>query len=132
MCFSLEADLIAGTVLLPMAALSLREVRHVRELPFASLPLLFSLHQFVEALVWAGTNGDVSAGVEHAAALAYLIFAFPVLPLLVPLAVLLLEPRGSRLRVAPFVVLGAVVATYFAVAVLDGPIKVVVEAHALS
>ncbi len=132
MCFSLEADLVAGTVLLPMAALSLREVRHIRELPFASLPLLFSLHQFVEAVVWAGTNGDVAAGVEQAAATAYLIFAFPVLPLLIPLAVLLLEPRGSRRRVAPFVALGAVVSTYYAVAVLDGPIRVVVEANALS
>ncbi len=37
MCFSLEADLVAGAALLPVAAVSLREVRHLRELPFASL-----------------------------------------------------------------------------------------------
>lgn len=132
MCFSVEADVVAGLGLLPVAAVALREVRHVRELPFASLPLLFALHQLVEAVVWAGTEGEVSAGLEHAAALAYLIFAFPVLPLLVPVAVLLLEPRGSRLHMAPFVVLGAVVATYFAVAVLTRPIEVVVHPHALA
>ena len=132
MCFSLEADLVAGVALLPVAAVSLREVRHVRELPFASLPLLFALHQLVEAVVWAGTEGTVSPGLQHAAAMAYLVFAFPVLPILVPVAVLLLEPRGSRLRVAWFVALGGVVAAYFAVAVLTGPIEVIVHPHALA
>lgn len=132
MCFSLEADLVVGVALLPVAVVSLREVRHVRELPFASLPLLFALHQLVEALVWAGTEGHVSPGLQHAAAMAYLIFAFPVLPILVPAAVLLLEPSGSRMRVVPFVALGGVVATYFAVAVLTGPIEVVVHPYALA
>lgn len=132
MCFSAEADLVAGLALLPVAAVSLREVRHAREVPFAALPLLFAVHQLVEALVWAGVDGRVSPGVQQAAALAYLVVALPVLPVLVPLAVLLLEPHSRRLRVAPFVVLGAVVAAYLAVAVLDGPIAVVEHPHALS
>ena len=132
MCFSLEADLVAGAALLPVAVVSLREVRRVREIPFAALPLLFALHQLVEAVVWAGVEGHVSPGVQQAAAMTYLVFAFPVLPILVPLAVLLLEPRGARLRVAPFVVLGAVVSTYFALAVLTGPVRVVVHPHALA
>ena len=42
-CFSVQADVVAGVVLLPMAVVSLREVRHVREVPFASLPLLFAV-----------------------------------------------------------------------------------------
>jgi hypothetical protein len=131
MCFSVEADLVAGAVLLPVAALSLREVRHAREVPFAALPLLFSVHQLVESLVWAGTDGDVSAGVAHAAAMAYVFFALPVLPTLVPVAVLLLEPRGARLRVSPFVVLGAVVSAYLAYVVLTGPVTVEADPHAL-
>lgn len=125
------ADLTVGVALLPVAALSLREVRTAREVPFASLPLLFALHQLTEALVWPAASDHVSAGVQHAAAVAYVIFAFPVLPLLVPLAVLLLEPRGRRLRVAPFVALGAVVAGYLGWAVLDGPVGVREESHAL-
>ena len=51
MCFSVQADLAAGVLLLPVAAVSLREVRHVRELPFAAVPLLLALHQLVEAVV---------------------------------------------------------------------------------
>jgi hypothetical protein len=130
-CFSVEADVVAGLVLLPVGALTLREVRHARELPFASLPLLFAAHQLVEAVVWAGTEGTVSSGTQHAAALGYLIFALPVLPVLVPLAVLLLEPRRARLRVAPFVALGAVVAANLSFVLATHPISVVAQPHAL-
>ncbi len=45
MCFSLQADLVAGAALVPIAVLSLREVRTRRELPFALLPALFCVHQ---------------------------------------------------------------------------------------
>ena len=131
MCFSAEADLAVGVGLLPVAALALREVRHVREVPFASLPLLFALHQLTEVLVWAGVGGSVGPTARDGASLAYVLFALPVLPTLLPLAVLLLEPRGARLRVAPFVGLGVVVSTYFAVFVLDGPVVVEQEPSAL-
>ncbi|WP_219924141.1 DUF6629 family protein [Nocardioides campestrisoli] len=127
----MSADLTAGVALLPVAAVCLHEVRTARELPFASLPLLFALHQLTEALVWHGASDYVSAGVQQAAALIYVLFALPFLPLFVPLAVLLLEPQGRRARVAPFVGLGAVVAAYLLWAVLDGPVRVREEPHAL-
>ncbi len=67
-----------------------------------------------------------------AAALAYVLIALPLLPLLVPVAIVLLEPRGARARVTPFVALGAVVATVLTVAVLAGPVEVTREDHALA
>ncbi len=132
MCFSVQADLVAGGLLLPVGLLSLREVRHPREVPFASLPLLFAVHQLVEALVWGHADGEVSAGVGHAAALVYVLIALPLLPTLVPLAVLMLEPRGARVRVAPFVGLGLVVSAYLGHAVLDGPVQVTIHDHAIA
>lgn len=138
MCFSVQADLVAGGLLLPVGVLSLREVRCAREIPFAALPLLFAAHQLVEALVWAdadgpnGPDGMVSAAVGRVAALVYVLFALPVLPTLVPLAVLLLEPRGARARVAPFVGLGLVVSGYLGHAVLDGPLTVRIHDHAIA
>ncbi|OBF54237.1 hypothetical protein A5756_14670 [Mycobacterium sp. 852002-53434_SCH5985345] len=132
MCFSMTADLVAGTALLPVAAVSLREVKHPRELPFALLPTIFSLHQFIEAVVWAAKDGDRSVGVAHLAVLAYVLIAFALLPTYVPLAVLLLEPKGARLRVAPFVLLGVVVSSYLAFAVLANPVSVRRLPHALS
>jgi hypothetical protein len=131
MCFSVEADLAVGIGLLPVAALSLREVRTPRELPFAALPAVFAAHQLVEAVVWLGVDDQVSAGLANAAALVYALVAFPLLPFLVPLAVLLLEPHTRRLRVAPFVVLGAVVAAYLLLATLNGPVGVTEHRYAL-
>ena len=115
----------------PIGVLALREVRCAREVPFASLPLLFAIHQLVEAVVWAAADGHVSWHVGHAAAVAYVIFAVPVLPTLMPLAVLLLEPRKARRRVAPFVILGVVVSTYLAISVLTHSVTVTVHDHAL-
>lgn len=131
MCFSVQADLVVGAALLPVGVLALREVRHVREVPFASLPLLLALHQLVESVVWAGAEGWVGPRVWAAAALAYVLVALPVLPTLVPVAVVLLEPRGARLRVAPFVGLGMLVSAHLTWAVLDGPLVVDVHDHAV-
>jgi len=131
MCFSVTADLAVGAALVPVAAVTLREVMHWRELPFALLPAVFAVHQFLEAVVWAGQDGRVSAGAAHLAMIAYLFIALPLLPTLVPLAVLLLEPRGARWRVAIFALLGAVVSSYLAVVVFAEPVAVVTHPHAL-
>ncbi len=131
-CFSMTADLVAGTALVPVAALSLREVKHPRELMFALLPALFAAHQFLEVAVWAGLDGDVSAGVANLAMRAYLFIAWPLLPIYLPLALLLLDPsRRLRLRTAPFVALGAVVSIYLAYVVLFNPVEVIRHTHGL-
>ncbi|MGD1111925.1 MAG: DUF6629 family protein [Mycobacterium sp.] len=131
-CFSLTADLSAGIALIPVAVLSLREVKYRRELLFALLPTVFSVHQLIEVAIWARQDGDISAGAAHLAVFAYLFIALPLLPTLFPLSVLLLEPKGARLRVAPFVALGAVVSMYLAVVVLTHPIGVTPHPHCLA
>jgi hypothetical protein len=131
MCFSPVADLAVGAALLPVAAAALREVKHWREVPFASLPTVFALHQFLEAAIWSTDHGFLPPGAVHLAVLAYLVIALPLLPTLVPIAVLLLEPWGARLRVAPFVVIGAIVSGYLARVVLTQPVGVLAHPHAL-
>lgn len=132
MCFSVTADLVAGAALTPVAVLSLREVRHWREVPFAGLPAVFAAHQLIEAFVWAQLEGDVSPRIGQLAALVYVFIAWPLLPALVPASVMLLEPseRAAR-RVAPFVAIGLVVAAYLAYVVLARPVLVVEHPHCL-
>ena len=131
MCFSVTADLVAGAALTPVAVLSLREVKHWREVPFAALPAVFAAHQLIEAFVWAWQEGNVSPQVGQLAALVYMFIAWPLLPALVPTSVLLLEPRETYRRVAPFVGIGLVVAAYLTVVVLSRPIGVVVHPQCL-
>ncbi|MGV0043653.1 DUF6629 family protein [Mycobacterium colombiense] len=129
MCFSITADLVVGTALVPVAVATLREVKHWREVPFALLPTVFAVHQFIEAAVWP--NGVVSPGMANLAMRAYVFIALPLLPALVPWAIVMLEPHGARLRVTPFAVLGTVVSVYLAVVVLTEPVTVTKGPHAL-
>jgi hypothetical protein len=130
-CFSVQADLAVGGALVPLAVGSLREVRCRRELPFAALPALFAAHQLLEAVVWLGVDGRVSPRLQAAAAFGYLLYALPALPVLLPLSVLLLEPRGARARVMPFLALGGIVATYLSVVLVTEPVRVVEHHQAL-
>ncbi|MDN5750683.1 MAG: hypothetical protein L0H64_19600 [Pseudonocardia sp.] len=92
---------------------TLAQVRHPREVPFAALPALFAVHQFTEGLVWLGLQGRIPDAVGDAAAYAYLLYAQGIVPVLVPLAVLLIEPtRWRRLAVAPFLAIGLAAGGY--------------------
>ncbi|GAA5145913.1 hypothetical protein GCM10023340_16020 [Nocardioides marinquilinus] len=134
MCFSVEADLAAGGLLVPLGVVALRGAATAgdrRLLPLTSLPVLFGLHQLVEALVWAGVDGDVSAGLARAAAWVYVGYALVVLPLLLPVAVWLVAERRARPRVVPFVALGAVTAAAMTVTTARHGLTVVPYDHAI-
>jgi hypothetical protein len=125
-CFSPQADLIGGTV---VAGLGVDALVHVHrrhdQVALAVLPLLLGLHQIDEAIVWFGLQGHVSPAVGRVALWIFLLIAFVVLPIYVPVAVLLLEPtRSRRLRIAPFAILGAGVAAVLLAAMVRGPIGV--------
>jgi hypothetical protein len=66
-CFSPEADVMAGIVVSGVGVDALRHVRHRRYLPLAVIPLILGLHQVVEAFAWWGMQGRVSFQVGHMA-----------------------------------------------------------------
>src|ERR671915_230432 len=130
MCFSPEIDVTAGVVVGAIGLEALRHVHRWRDLPLGSLPLFFGAHQLTEAYVWRGLTGEASASVGNGALSAYMVFAFVVLPLLVPLAVLAVEPDRHRRRLAgAFAGLGGVVAWLYGRAMLDGPISAAITGH---
>ena len=123
-CFSPQGDLLGGLVLGVIGWDAIRHVDRRRDyLALAALPLLFAAHQVDEAFVWWGLQGHVSAEVGHVATWIYLLFAFVVLPIYVPLVVYGLEPPGPRRRaMAAFVALGAVVSAVLLAAMVVGPV----------
>ncbi len=74
--------------------LTLSKVSEPREVLFASLPLLFALHQFTEGFVWLGVGGVIDARALELAEGIFIYYAQGVLPFLVPLSVWLIE-RGN-------------------------------------
>lgn len=123
MCFSPQADLLGGVAIGAIGVDTLRHAHHRRTLALAALPLLLAAHQFVESFVWWGLEGTVPAGLGHVAMWAYLAFAFCVLPVYVPAAVMGIERgRGRRRLMSVFVVTGAVVSVLLLVAMVRGPV----------
>lgn len=120
MCFSPEGDLVGGVI---VTAIGIDACRHLRgrndHIALAVLPLLLGVHQIDEAFVWWSLQGVVPRGLGRVAMWIYLVVAFVVLPVVVPLVILLLEPTARRrLRIAPFLGLGAAVATVLLVTLL--------------
>lgn len=133
MCFSPEVDLIGGIAIAAIGVDTLRHVEHSNERPLAALPVVFGLHQVVEAFVWWGIEGDVPAAVAQWAAWAYLAVAFGLLPWFVPWVVRRLEPETERRSyAAALVVLGVIVSIYLMAPVVRGPINVVDGGYYLS
>jgi Family of unknown function (DUF6629) len=126
-CFSAEADFASAAIVGAIGIATLAKVDTPREIPLGVMPLAFAIHQFVEAFVWR----DLDAGPNSSAGTAvylYLVFAWILLPVLAPTAIMLVEPPGPRRRrLGVFVLLGAVAAAYLSLAVIDGS----VSAHAV-
>lgn len=124
MCLAPEVDLVAGVVISAVGIDTLRHLDRRREVVIGSLPLLFGLHQLVETVVWWSVDGTIDATSGRAAMWIYLFFALPVLPVLVPLALLLVEAQATRRRwLVGLLALGAVVAAVLAWQLLDGTVN---------
>jgi hypothetical protein len=122
MCFSPEVDLVAGIVITGVGVESLRHAHEPRQIPLASLPIVFGTHQLVESVTWWSLQGDLPDQCGTVATSAYLAVALVVVPLLVPLAVALAERDPTRRRrLVPFALLGAAVALALGVQLAAGP-----------
>ena len=126
MCFSPQADVGGGLLICAIGVDAVRHIRQRREfIALAWIPVLLGAHQFIEALVWLWLQGHVPRGIGHVALWAYLLIAFVVLPVFIPLAVIALEPtRRRKQMMAPFAVLGGVIAVTLFAAMLRGPVDV--------
>jgi hypothetical protein len=132
MCFSPEADFTAGAVVAGVGVETLRLVRGRRELIVGVLPLLFGLHQLVEGVVWLGLRGQVSARLGDVAKEAYIVYAHAILPAIVPLGFMLLEPDRRRWRwMVPLVCLGVALGVYLLWQVTSYPVGAHEEARCI-
>jgi hypothetical protein len=125
-CFSPQGDLVGGLV---VTAIGVDACRHLRgrstQTLLAGLPLLLGVHQLIESLVWWSLEGDVPHSIGRLAMWAYLAIAMVVVPIIVPVAILRLEPTARRRwRIAPFVALGVIVGAVLLVQMVRGPVTV--------
>ena len=112
MCFSATASFSAGVVLLGLGALTLKSARRPRELPFAAIPLLFAVQQLSEGVIWLTFQYEaprLNTVMTH----IYEFFSHVLWPMYVPVAVLMMEPKGWRRQaLVVFVAAGFAVGGY--------------------
>jgi uncharacterized protein DUF6629 len=132
MCFSAAANFVGSGVLGVIGIATLTQVKHRRELLFASLPVLFAIHQFIEGFVWLGLDGRYSPTVTHDMGAAFMLYAQGLLPFLLPLSVFLFEPDGAgRRRMIPFLALGVGTTLYILWALTAYPTEVYVQGNSI-
>ncbi|WP_116090756.1 DUF6629 family protein [Sphingomonas crusticola] len=133
MCFSPTASFFAGGALASIGVATLRHVREPRTLLFASMPLLFALHQFTEGVVWLGLNGTIGPAGLHRAAFLFTLYAQGLLPTLMPAAVALMEPPGRRrTAIWGLTMIGAVVSAWDLYGLLCYPSRVFIDHHMIA
>lgn len=122
MCYSPEADLVAGLV---VGAAGIDAVRHVddrRDLAIAAVPLVLAAHQLIEAVGWWGLQDRAPEMAGMLAIGGYLVIAMGVVPVLFPYAVMRAERDPTRrAMMIPLVALGVVVSVVLLLSLASGP-----------
>lgn len=133
MCFSATASFVASGVIATIGVATLRHVREPRTLLFAAVPLLFAIHQFCEGFVWLGLEGRIGPIALYHVAFLFMMYAQGILPLLMPLAVALMEPPGWRRSViVGLTCLGAVACVWDIIGLISLPSRTFVEHHSIA
>ena len=104
MCFSAPASFGVASVLGLAGAGALAKISERREIPLASVPLVFASHQAIEGALWLALGNEDLAHWALPLANAFMFMALVVWPLWPPVAALLVEPDRRR-RLAMIVIL---------------------------
>ena len=98
MCFDATASISSGLAIGAVGVATMPLVREPRERPFAALVFVFGVHQLLEGMVWLRLDDGHSATIHDPAVAAWLLIAWTLLPVWVPLAVARFEPDAARRR----------------------------------
>lgn len=96
MCFSAGASFIAGGTLSVAGGFTILKAKNKRELPFASIPLLFGIQQTIEGVIWLSFH---SPPLNTVMTYAYSIFSHVLWPILVPFSIFLIENNKLRKKI---------------------------------
>lgn len=131
MCFSLQASVTAGLLLSVIGTYCLTQVRSRMSIPFASIPLLFGIQQYIEGIVWATFMYNLPHGINILATYAFLCFALIIWPLYIPLSLWSIEAQKNLQRILLVVFfLGATLSTFFtATLIISGARSEIFENH---
>lgn len=98
MCFSASASFVSSAVLLAGGAFALKQVKSPSQRAFAAIPIIFSIQQFTEGLLWL-TDGESESIWQKTLMYTFLFFAQIVWPFWVPYSMWRIETNESRKKI---------------------------------
>ena len=113
MCFSATASFSVAAVTAAIGVGALRQVRHPAEIPLATVPMLFAAQQAIEGALWLQLLGENDGRIVAGLAFAFLLFAKVLWPILIPLAVIPIEPDRRRRRLSWGVAIGGAILSIY-------------------
>jgi len=115
MCFSAGASFAGGAVLTTIGIISVRAAHKPSQKLFAAIPLLFAFQQFSEGVVWLTLRSGSNQGLLMTAAYIFLVMALVVWPVMMPVAVRIIEEDRNRKRVITWMMAaGILLSGYYA------------------
>ncbi len=112
MCFSSTASFTAAAVLAVIGSIAISQARP-RQYLLAVIPLLFSLQQISEGILWLDVKGDVPFFYTMFSRFIYLFFAYLFWPVWGPLSIFINEKELWRKKIILWCLGGGVIISLF-------------------
>ena len=133
MCFSAEASFAASGALAAASIAIARIPKAKPEIPLSLFPAIFSVHQFIEGILWLNHDGVISEGYNSLAVYAFVFIAFVLWPVYVPFAAHLTESGKLRRKIMLICqLLGIYVAITLLICIVRNSVEVSVVGHSFS
>lgn len=122
MCFSATASFTAGILLTVMGIATVKKTQCKEEIPFASIPLLFGIQQFIEGMLWLSFHFDTHL-LNVIMTYSFTLFSHVLWPIFVPFAIGFMETVAWRKKVIrAFHITGTAVGLYLLYFIIRYPI----------
>ncbi len=119
MCFSAEASFAGGIIISTIGIATVTKVHNPSQFVFASIPLFFGLQQFAEGILWLTLPRPEYIILQKVVTYWFLIMADVLWPVIIPLAVLLMETDLKKKRFLWILFgLGCLLGLYYATCLL--------------
>lgn len=130
MCFSASASFGAGIILGVIGVTTVKKADSFPRRLFAAIPLIFSIQQFSEGMLWLSLTNFSYAAWQEISTNIFLVFAYAVWPIWIPLSIMLLEKdKKRRKRLQALLITGIFISVYIVYCLLLYPVHVVVLNH---
>jgi len=110
----------------------LKKARWKREYPVASIPILFSIQQFIEGILWLVLEDGTMAQTVFWLTGIYAVFVGMIWPIYAPFAIYMDEREGARRKLIKYIgVIGVFLAAYTAFGLAQGPVESKILGHSI-